>query len=233
MNILVNRFFGKEIQRKRYLSKAPAGPMRDYLSAPLPTKKSTCHDLDIVALDLETTGLDPKRDKILSFGLVHLRKMSILLETSQHGFISLAEEIPEESAVIHQITDDVAASGKPIEEALPGLLAELRGKVMLVHYARIEQNFIDAACRELYGVPFVIRTIDTLVLARRLFEIRNHTIQTGNLRLFNLRPQYNLPQYKAHNALSDALATAELFLAMAAEMYPRQKNCHLDRFLTN
>lgn len=230
---MLERFFSKEIQRKRYISRAPAGPMRDYLSAPLAAKKSACREVDIVALDLETTGLDPKQDSILSYGLVHLRKMSILLKTSQHGVISVVKEIPEETAVIHQITDDVAASGKPLEEVLPGLLMELRGKVMLAHYARIEQNFINAACRELYGVPFVIRTIDTLVLARRLFEIRNHTIQHGNLRLFNLRPQYNLPQYKAHNALSDALATAELFLAMAAEIYPKQKNCRLERFLTD
>lgn len=207
--------------------------MRDYLSAPLATRKNACREVDIVALDLETTGLDPKRDSILSFGLVHLREMSILLKTSQHGVISVVKEIPEETAVIHRITDDVAASGKPLAEVLPGLLMELRGKVMLAHYARIEQNFINAACLELYGIPFVIRTIDTLVLAQRLFAIRNHTIQHGNLRLFNLRPQYNLPQYKAHNALSDALATAELFLAMAEEMYPKQKDCRLERFLTD
>lgn len=207
--------------------------MRDYLSVPLPAKKSVCTDVDIVALDLETTGLDPKQDSILSYGLVHLQRMTIRLKTSRHEFISVAEEIPEESAVIHHITDDVAASGKPLEEVLPDILMELRGKVMLVHYAMIEQNFLDAACRKLYGTPFVIRTIDTLMLAQRLFEIRNHTIQPGNLRLFNLRPQYNLPQYKAHNALSDALATAELFLAMAAEMYPRQTNFRLERFLND
>jgi DNA polymerase-3 subunit epsilon len=189
--------------------------------------------VEIVALDLETTGLDPGRDNILSYGLVHLRKMSILLETARHAVISVPAEIPESSAVIHQITDDVAAKGIPIEQALPELLGELRGRVMLVHYAGIEQNFLDAACRQLYGVPFVVRTIDTLVLARRLLEIRNHTIQPGNLRLFNLRPQYNLPQYKAHNALSDALATAELFLAMAAEMFPKPQQCRLERFLTD
>ncbi|MDJ0808440.1 MAG: exonuclease domain-containing protein [Gammaproteobacteria bacterium] len=234
MNLnIFDKFFGKDSQRKRHLAKAPAGPMQDYLSVPLPNKNSSCQDLDIVALDLETTGLDPKRDKILSYGLVHLRRMSILLETSKHGYVSVTEEIPEESAVIHQITDDVAASGRPIEEVLPILLEELGGRVMLVHYARIEQNFIDAACRQLYGLPFIIQTVDTLVLAQRLFEIRNHTYQTGNLRLFNLRPGYNLPQYKAHNALSDALATAELFLAIAADMYPTQTHCRLERFLTN
>jgi DNA polymerase-3 subunit epsilon len=159
--------------------------------------------------------------------------MAIRLESARHGVIRVREEIPEASAVIHQITDDVAAAGRPLEQVLPEILEQLAGRVMLVHYARIEQGFLDAACRELYGSPFVVRTIDTLVLARRLFEIRNHTIQANNLRLFNLRPQYNLPQYKAHNALSDAVATGELFLAMAAEMYPGQQSCLLERFLTD
>jgi DNA polymerase III subunit epsilon len=229
---MFQRFLSLESRRKHALSKSMPGALHDYLSTPLTGKKTQCEDLVIVALDLETTGLDPRKDKILSYGLVEIHHMTIKLGTSRHQLVSIDGQIPEESAVIHQITDDQAATGIRLEEALPDLLAHLAGKVMLVHYASIEQNFIDAACRKLYGAPFLIRTIDTLVLAQRLFERRNHTIQPGDLRLFNLRPRYNLPNYKAHNALSDALATAELFLAMAAEMVPRPRQCQLDRFLT-
>ena len=232
MSLLVP-LLSKEWQRRHALRKAVHKVLRDYLATPLPDKRTPCRDWDIVALDLETTGLNPHKDSILSYGLVHLNGMSIRLETARHEVIQVQEEIPEESAVIHQITDDVAAAGIPLEQVLPDILDRLAGRVMLVHYARIEQGFLDAACRRLYGAPFVIRTIDTLVLARRLYEIRNHTIQANNLRLFNLRPQYNLPQYKAHNALSDALATAELFLAMAAEMFPDQEHCRLEHFLTD
>jgi DNA polymerase-3 subunit epsilon len=227
------RFLTKESQRKRALKKAKIGVLHDYLSTEHPKKHILCHDMVIVALDLETTGLNPKKDKILSLGWVEIQHMSIRLNTSHHQLIAIDEDIPEASAVIHHITDDTAATGIPLEEALPILLHHLAGKVMLVHYAMIEQNFIDAACQNLYGGPFVIPTIDTLVLARRLYERRNHTIQPGNLRLFNLRPQYNLPNYKAHNALSDAVATAELFLAMAAQMYPNPNQCYLEHFITH
>ena len=214
------RFFGKESQRKRALSKAAPGPMRDYLSTPFPVTKTDWREVDIVALDLETTGLDPKKDHILSFGLVHLRHNTIRLNSAWHEIVRIEEQVPESSAVIHHITDDDAASGKPLEELLPLLLQHLAGKVILVHYKNIEQNFIDAACRRLYGMPFIIPIIDTLPMAQRLLALRNHTIQPGNLRLFNLRTLFSLPQYKAHNAMYDALATAELFLAMAAEMNP-------------
>ncbi|MES9970630.1 MAG: exonuclease domain-containing protein [Candidatus Thiodiazotropha sp.] len=214
------------------MAKAEPGILRDYLSTPLTSNNTQCEELSIVSLDLETTGLDPKKDKILSFGLVEMQHMTIKLGTARHQLITVDEEIPEESAVIHQITDDQAATGVSIQEALQELLQRMAGKVMLVHYSAIEQNFIDAACQKLFGAPFVIPIIDTLVLAQRIFERRNHTIQAGDLRLFNLRPRYNLPNYKAHNALSDAVATAELFLAMASEMVPQPNQCQLKRFLT-
>lgn len=214
------RLLGKEYQRKKALAKAQSGPLADYLSTPFPDKKSDCREIEIVAIDLETTGLDPKKDDILSIGMVNIDGWGVKLGTSWHRIVRVDQAIPGESAVIHQITDDQAAAGAPIDELLPEVLTRMAGKPMVVHYSPIEQNFLSAACKKLYGAPFVIPTIDTLEIAQRVFERRNHLIQPGDLRLFNLRPRYNLPQYQAHNALSDALATAELFLAMAENLYP-------------
>jgi len=229
---MFERFLGIDYQRKRALAKAAPGALHDYLACPFPSRRAICAETPIVSVDLETTGLDPNKDDILSVGLVEIRGMSVMLGTAWHEIVRVNREIPEDSAVIHQITDDHAATaGKPIEEVLPQLLKRLEGKVMLVHYARIEQLFIDAACRRLYDAPFVIPIIDTLKLGQRVFERRNHTIQPGDLRLFNLRPRYNLPHYKAHNALNDALSTAELFLAMASEMSGGER-CRLHDFIT-
>jgi DNA polymerase-3 subunit epsilon len=214
------QFFSKETLRKRALARATPGAMHDFLATPFVDKKTDWREAKIVALDLETTGLNPKQDSILSFGLIELQHNSIHLNSAWHEIVQTKNQIPESSAVIHHITDDDSAAGRPLEELLPKLLERIAGRVILVHYKNIEQNFLDAACRRLYGVPFVIPIIDTLPIALRLMQLRNHTIQPGNLRLFNLRPHFGLPQYKAHNALYDALATAELFLAMAAEMAP-------------
>jgi len=231
VNGLLGRFLGKEYQRKAALTKAAPGPLADYLQTPFPDKDSDCREIEIVAIDLETTGLDPRKDDILSIGMVNIDHFGVKLSTAWHSIVRLERDIPGESAVIHQITDDQSAAGAPIEELLPEVLRRMAGRPMLVHYSPIEQNFLSAACRRLYGAPFVVQIIDTLEIGQRVFERRNHTIQPGDLRLFNLRPRYNLPQYKAHNALSDALATAELFLAMVDNLYPTQP-CPLGRFLS-
>jgi DNA polymerase-3 subunit epsilon len=224
------QLFGKEFARRRALKRAEPGPLRDFLATPFPSKDLACRATPIVALDLETTGLDPKRDNILSIGLVDVRELAVRLDTAWHQVVQIEHPLREDSVIIHEITDDAAAAGRPLDEVLPRLLEKMAGCVMLVHYKNIEQNFLDAACRRLYGAPFVIPTIDTLALALRVYQRTNYTVQTGDLRLFNLRPRYNLPRYKAHNALSDALATAELFLAMAAEMAPGG-DCRIGRFL--
>lgn len=217
---MFERLLGKDYRRRKALDKAPAGPMADFLATPFLDRGSDCREIEIVAIDLETTGLDPRRDEILSIGLVSIDRFSIRLASAWHSIVRVDQAIPGESAVIHQITDDQSAAGRPIEELLPEVLRRLAGRPMLVHYSPIEQHFLDAACQKLYGAPFVTQTIDTLEIGQRVFERRNHLIQPGDLRLFNLRPRYNLPQYRAHNALSDAIATAELFLAMGDNLYP-------------
>lgn len=228
---MFGRLLGKDYMRRKALGKAAPGPLADFLATPWPDRKADCREIPIVAIDLETTGLDPRKDVILSIGLVEIVNFSVRLSTAWHSIVRIDRDIPGESAVIHQITDDQAAAGAPIEELLPELLRRLAGRPMLVHYSPIEQNFIDNACQQLYGAPFVTQIIDTLEIGQRVFERRNHLIQPGDLRLFNLRPRYNLPQYKAHNALSDALATAELFLAMADNLYPGRP-CPLGEFLS-
>lgn len=228
---MLGRLLGKNYQRKRALAKAAAGPLADYLATELPNRKDNCRDLEIVAIDLETTGLDPNKDAILSIGLVNIDHWGIKLNTAWHRIVRIDTAIPGESAVIHHITDDQAAAGEPLADLLPQVLGRLAGRPMLVHYSPIEQRFLDTACRQLYGAPFVVEIIDTLEIGQRVFERRNHLIQPGDLRLFNLRPRYNLPQYKAHNAFSDALATAELFIAMADNLYPG-KPCPLGEFLS-
>lgn len=206
--------------RFREWKKAKHPVMLEFLGTPFPSPNLPWNKIEIVSLDFETTGLQPDSDQILSYGKVHIRNGSICLATARHELIQSRDLIPESSAVIHQITDDVARSAQPLEQVLPALLDALKGKVMLVHYNKIEQGFLDAACRRLYGSPFIIPIIDTLFLSERTLLRRNHSIEPNQLRLFNLRDSFNLPVYKAHNALNDAMTTAELFLKLEGEINP-------------
>lgn len=203
-------------RRRMRLRRTAEGPLHDYLQVPFPPPSADYREVEYLAVDLETTGLNAKKDQILSIGWVLLRGNRIDLSSASHLLLRCDGEIPAASAVIHQITDDQSASGLELSEALPELLQMLRGRVLIAHHAKVERGFISRACRRLFGTGLLLRSIDTQILARRSFERREIPFKPGDLRLHALCERYNLPRHGAHNAFCDALAAAELFLAQVA-----------------
>lgn len=205
--------------RDTLLKKTDNDHLTAYLKTPLPEKQLPAIAAVYLALDFETTGLNPDTDSILSMGYTVIRNGRVVLGESGHFLVRVSAPLPEKSVVIHQITDDVMAQGATLSEVMERLLDLMRGKVLLVHYAAIERGFLNAATRQLYGVRLPLCMVDTMEIEKGVLMRRQQGIGKGQLRLFNLRRQYNLPRYRAHNAMEDAISTAELFLA---QMHHRQ-----------
>jgi len=216
INKLMYWISGYEAKRKRLLKKVPSGPLHDFLSVPFPALDTPIDELPILAVDFETTGLDAKADKLLSVGFVSLEQEQIKLNTSYHQIIKTKIQLEESNVIIHQITDDQKEQGQPLALVVEKLLKALAGKVMLVHFARIERQFLQQACLELYGFVPEFPMIDTLVIAKRQLDKRDISYDPSELRLSTLRNKYKLPDHHGHDALNDAIATAELLLAQMA-----------------
>lgn len=189
--------------------------MADFLAAPLPARHADVRELEFVALDLEMTGLDPRRDEIASIGYVVIRHGRICLEQARHQLIQIEGSVAQ-SATLHGLVDTDLTDGVPLAEVLTDLLDVLAGRVLVLHHAALDLGFLNVACRRLWDVPLVTRVVDTLALARHRHHHPHREPKEGELRLHAVRSQYGLPRYPAHDALSDALATAELYLALVA-----------------
>lgn len=227
---MLDTLFSPEFRRKRLLKRLKPGALYDFYAVPFPAPGSDGRKLEYVALDLETTGLDPEKDAILSLGWVGIRDMQVDLASAQHRLVRPFLAIPEQSAVIHHITDDQAAAGESLRDVLEELLKLLAGKVLIAHHAQVEVRFLRKACEHYFGNGFMMRVVDTQEIARRTLQRRDQIIRTNDLRLPTLRERYKLPRYRLHNALSDALAAAELFLAQLAQ-YDTEKPVPLKNFL--
>lgn len=215
--------FNLERRRNWWLRKLPDCALRDYYAVPFPLPESDWGQVDYLALDFETTGLNHERDEILSIGYTTLRGPSLLLGEAVHLLARPSRAIPETSAVVHGILDDQAAGAQPLEEVLPQLLGALAGKALLAHHAAIEYRFLSNACQRIYGYPFIGPVVDTLALEVRSFRRRDQAIKSGDMRLAAARDRYNLPRYPAHNALTDAIGAGELFLAQLAYRSGKQR----------
>lgn len=214
---LTRWLLGYEAQRKRMFKKAPEGPLRDFLSVPFPALYTPFDQIPILAVDFETTGLDAVHDKLLSVGCVELCHNQIKLGSSYHQIINTKGRLKADNVTIHQITDDQKDQGQPLAQVIEQLLQKLTGKVMLVHFARIERQFLQQACLELYGMAPPLPIIDTLVVAKKRLDKRDVAYDPSELRLSALRAKYGFPDHYAHNALNDAIATAELLLAQVSD----------------
>lgn len=223
-------WFTGDGRRRRAASGLSPGPLRSYLETPLPGRGTPLSELPLVAMDVETTGLDPRRDRVLSVGMVPVDGDRIRLGGAET--MLLRSEKPEEdggvgqSATLHRLTDDVVATGVSAETFLGRILTAMTGRVLVAHFSRIETDFLGALCVATHGVRPRFLAVDTLDLQRRVLGGRLDRDFTSDsapeeLRLWVARERYGLPHYRAHDALSDALACAELYLAQTSELHER------------
>lgn len=213
---MLRRILGSDVNRWWTGWRLPPGPLKDYYRQDTPTLDGPYDQTEFLAIDLETTGLDPETDEILSVGFVPIAGGRLRLAGAAHLLIRPERPIPEETAVIHGLLDGTLATAPPLAEVMPRVLGALTGRIAIAHHARVERLFLSAACRKLYGQPLDAPYICTLALERRTLARRDQEIREGGLRLDPTRARYGLPRYRAHNALADALAAGELFLAQAA-----------------
>lgn len=179
-----------------------------------------------VALDFETTGLDPIRDDIVSIGLVPFDLRRVYCKQGFHWLTCPRQPLTESSVVIHGITHSEVREAPDLLAILEDLLAALSGKMIVVHYSPIERQFFNSALLARLGEGIRFPVIDTMNIEVWLnrkcvkkFWNRKKREKPGWLRLGACRERYSLPAYQAHHALADAIATAELFQAQVAHHY--------------
>lgn len=204
----------------------PPGPLADVADAPVQARDTPLAEVELLALDVETTGLQPRRDELLSFGFVPVTGMQVPLAGARHLPVRPRGGVGE-SAVVHGLTDDTLAAASPVDEVLPQVLRAFvapgpRRRVLLAHFALVETTFLRAACRSVYGTGVRLQVVDTVEIERRLLRAQHHELQHGQLRLDTCRRRHHLPRYRAHSAVTDAVACAELFLAQCAELEERR-----------
>lgn len=166
-----------------------------------------------LAVDLETSALSPSEGEILSAGWVAIEDNHILLSSAEHHLVS-AENSVGQSAAIHHLRDCDLEFGKAAEHMLEELLKAAKGRILLFHNATLDMAFLNQLSQRICQSDLLLPYEDTLLNEKRRLTARDQVIAPGDLTLGQCRNRYHLPYYAGHNALNDALATAELFLAI-------------------
>jgi DNA polymerase-3 subunit epsilon len=166
-------------------------------------------------VDLELTGLDPRTDEIISFAGVPIDAGRVVAGNAVYGLCRTSRPLPEESVLVHGIRTVDLLHAPPVDEAIQPLIAVMTGRVFVAHVAWIERSFLAPVLRR-QGARLRQPVLDTHEIGR-LLALERGEAPASSL-LGELARSMRLPVHRPHNALGDALTTAQVFIALATHL---------------
>lgn len=208
-------------ERYRDMANTARDPrIQAFYKAGCPAPATPMSEVPLVALDFETTGLDPDEHAIVSIGLVPFTLDGIQLGKSWHQIVRPQLPLHQTSVTIHGITHSDIDGAPDLSEVLDTLFEHLNGRIPVVHYRNIERPFLNVALQHRLQEQLRFPVLDTMAIEAYLHPDRNPNRwqrllgkKPVSIRLADSRLRYGLPHYAGHNALIDAIATAELLQA--------------------
>ena len=154
---------------------------------------------EIVCFDIETTGLDKKREVIIEIGAVVLKNGEIT--DTFNTFVSPGRILNPDIIRLTGITDEMLTGAPSQEEALRTFLAFVGDRPLAAHNAEFDMGFIANGCRK-YGIPFENASVDSLILAQNLLP------ELNKYKLDIVAEHLQLPAFNHHRASDDAATVA-------------------------
>lgn len=192
-------------------------------------------DYELVCFDTELTGLNPRRDEIVSIGAVRIQGLNIVAGDNFFTYVKPTQALPKDSTLIHRITPEQLRDAPPLDEILPDFVEFIGHSLLLGHYVQLDVSFLNRALRKHMGGILRNPAVDSMKLAQAHHEYRRRTehgyvspYMAYNLGL--LAKHYGLPIFDQHDALEDALQTAYLFVFLTKKLnqagYTTLKDLH-------
>jgi DNA polymerase-3 subunit epsilon len=171
-------------------------------------------DVRFVVLDSETTGLNPRTDRIITIGAVAVHAGDIVLDDAFDALLKVDENTP--AVTVHGITRDETRGGLDEDVALARFLDYLRDGVIVGHHIGHDIGTLDAGCERGWGFTTRNRSLDTMDLTLHL-EKDGAFADRAPIRRFTLDSLcdlFGIIPHDRHTASGDAFLTAQVFLRL-------------------
>ena len=168
---------------------------------------------EVVVLDTETTGMNTKKDEILSIGAVIVRKNRIELGWAFEAWLKPRGEISEESIKIHGIRRIDLEHGEPPETVIPRLLEFIGNRPIVGYYIRFDQRMLSRYTRELLGIDLPNALIELSEMYYRRYR-KSSAHEFVDLKFDTILKTLDLPRLGKHDALNDAVMSALIYLKL-------------------
>jgi len=171
---------------------------------------------EFIVFDTETTGLNPKKDEILSIGAIKIKNNKILTSQTFEIFLQNSCEISSKSIEIHHIRQCDLQNATIPEFGIKEFLNFIGSRPLIGYYIEFDVSMINRYIEPMLGIRLPNKTIE---VSEIYFEKKISLIPQGNidLRFDVILKDCNLPNMGAHNAVNDAIMTAMIYLKLTKE----------------
>jgi DNA polymerase III subunit epsilon len=182
---------------------------------PTPDPRAPWRDVEFCVLDLETTGLDLRRDDIIAYGAALVAHARIPCSRIAYSLVRPARPVSIPAVTVHGLRAADLADAPRIDEVAGDLVDLLSNRVLVAHAAWVERAFLNRVLRP-RGLTLGRAVIDTAALLRACRLVDAGATSEPNLEA--AARLLGLPVHTPHHALGDAFTTAQLFLALATRL---------------
>ena len=169
---------------------------------------------ELVSLDCETTGLNPRTDEVIAVAAVRIRGDRILT-SERFEEIVRSETSPSSTSIkIHQLRAVDVEKGRPMRKILPDLLRFIGGRPLVGYYIDFDVRMLDKYVLGMIQAKLPNKQID---VSKIYYELRYKNAlenTTFDLRFLTILSDLGIPNLGQHDALNDAIMAAMIYLQL-------------------
>ena len=169
---------------------------------------------EAVSIDCETTGLSTRKDDIVTVAAVRIRGNRILTSERFEAMVRPRAKLNPDAIKIHRLREQDVAGGRSIEEVLPDLLRFVGSRPLVGFYLEFDVAMLNRHVRRLLGIELPNAQIE---VSGSYYERKYADAPPGtevDLRFMSILKDLDLPALDQHDAYSDALMTAMMYLKL-------------------
>ncbi len=166
---------------------------------------------EFVCLDCETTGLNPKKDEILSIGAVIIKDNKVLMRKTLNIFVKPSKNVTEESIKIHHIRPIDLENAVEPKVAIMELLKFIGNRTIVGYYIKFDIAMISKYTQQYIGIKLPNHSIEVSSMYYKT-RPKNSEYEFVDLKFDTIMKELDIPELGKHDALNDAIMTSMMFL---------------------
>lgn len=175
---------------------------------------------EYVCLDCETTGLNPRKDEILSIGAVIIKDNKVLMRKTLNIFVKSSQNVNAESIKIHQIRPIDLENAVEPKDAIFELLEFMGSRPIVGYYIKFDIAMISKYTKKFIGIKLPNESIEVSSMYFKTKK-RSSDYEFVDLKFDTIMKELDIPTLGKHDALNDAIMTSMIFLKVR-ELTPAQ-----------